>query len=137
MSRDQVLDALFEGADEYANDVAKPLASDTEFVLSLYRCALHRPADLGVKDHVERLRKGATREEVVRDFLRSEEYVARHADDLEFARDAYQAVLGREPTRRELREAVGRSVRPAGREELVDALLAGEEYRKIARQRKP
>lgn len=113
---------------DYSTAVADPCGTDAEFVRSLYQSILERDLEVSFEPghgaaHLESLRDGATRESIIFAFFHSSEYQNKQKSDDEFIRDAYQAVLGREPTSAE------RSVTIIfGRDDFLNALFASPEY---------
>ncbi len=116
-----------------SNAKGKPCAPNREFVRSLYRSILER--DLYVwfspghgAAHLRRLQQGIPRSEIIKVFFRSPEYRQKHKSNRDFIRDAYQAILGREPSRSEINGYPGMS-----REVVLSSLFNSEEYRRIMR----
>ncbi len=116
---------------DFSGGLGLPCAEDADFVRSLYQSVLDR--DLDVYDapghgaaHLQSLRDGNTREALTVAFFDSAEYTNAHKSDEEFMRDAYQAVLSREPLDWEMTTGVGPS-----RDDFVLALLHTAEYRSL------
>ena len=94
---------------KYANAVAKPCASDKEFIRSLYQSILDRnpKVDISLEPghgaaHLRDLQNGIPRWRIIWNFFNSPEYRNKQKNHHDFIRDVYQAVLGREPQEKEI-----------------------------------
>ncbi len=113
---------------DYSGAFGNPCGSDREFLRSLYQSVLDRDLEISLEgaDHLQSLQKGATREALTFVFFHSREYLNRQKNDREFIRDAYQAVLGREPLLVE--QAVNLET---SRDEFIASLFISPEYQDL------
>jgi hypothetical protein len=85
--------------------LGNPCGSDKAFVRSLYQSILGRDLDVSfannARTHLEKLQNGDDRWKIIWNFFHSTEYTNKHKSHKEFIRDAYQSILGREPTKKE------------------------------------
>jgi hypothetical protein len=91
---------------DFSNSIGQICASDAGFVRSLYQSILDRDLEVRYKEgyglsHLKSLANGTSRESLILVFFNSLEYQNKHKSDVEFIRDAYQAILEREPTNAE------------------------------------
>lgn len=78
--------------------VGKPCAANRPFVTSLYQSILDRQPDAsGLNYWTGRLNSGQTKKWLITQIFKSREYTGFGKSNREFVRDAYQAVLGRQP----------------------------------------
>ena len=104
--------------------------SDDAFVRSLYYAILDRqPDEGGVKTWKHWLSKGHSREWVINQFFRSQEYLSRNKNNTEYVRDLYQGVLGRQPDSGGLAHWVNRLNRGSSRQSVLNGFLNSREYR--------
>ncbi len=83
--------------------IARPCASDEDFVRSLYHCITHREPTLQeIQEQIGRLRNGALRQHMIAYFFASPGYVNQNHDGARFMTDACQAIYARPPTEAEL-----------------------------------
>ena len=113
--------------------VANPgTASDRIFVESLFRSILDREPDAGGVQHwVNFLRKGESREWVIKQFFNSREYRSRRKSNREFIRDVYQGILGRVPDTAGWNHWLGRMRSGWSRNRVVGYFVVSPEYMKI------
>jgi hypothetical protein len=107
--------------------------SDELFVLCLFDCVLESPpSPKYLAQYTQALKAGTSRKSVTEAFILGKAYAQRRTTDPAFIRDAFQAVLGREPTARERVQWSGALSRGGkGRKVLIDALFATPEYRQL------
>jgi hypothetical protein len=112
--------------------LSKPCAANRVFVTSLYQSILNRQPDAGGLNYwTGRLNSGQTKKWLIAQLFKSREYTGSRKSNREFVRDAYQAILGRQP------EPAGHSswIRQLGnslpRVSLVQNLLRSIEYTRI------
>ncbi len=137
-SRAQLLDAFVASA-EYRNALGflgKPCAPGEEFVKSLYRSALGRESDPGgLASNLDRLNRGAAREQLCKDFFASPEYKGRKRSDTDFVLDVYRACLGRAADDAGVAAWMpllkGSKNAEEGRAKVVAGVLDSQEYRDI------
>ena len=113
---------------DYSAAVADPCGTNVEFVRSLYQSILERDLDVSFEPghgaaHLQSLQDGATRASLILAFFHSPEYQNKQKSDAEFIRDAYQAILGREPTSAEQSVSI-----VSGRDDFLNSLLLSSEY---------
>ncbi len=78
--------------------LGKPCAANRAFVASLYRSILDRQPDAAGLDYwTGRLNSGQTKKWLIAQIFKSREYTGHRKSNREFVRDAYQAILGRQP----------------------------------------
>ena len=119
-------------AGKYDAALGKPLADDEQFVASLFRCVLHREPDARrVKSYTDRLAAGKNRELIVINFFQEKGYRDRRTSDAEYVRDAFQAVLGREPAPAEAKTLLGLLQKGGPRRTAVMLLFATSEFQDI------
>jgi len=93
----------------FQNALGKPCGTDKAFIRSLYQSILDRDMeDVSFKighggGYLQNLRNGDSRWKVIYAFFNSPEYKNKHKSHTAFIRDAYQAVLGREPSINEIK----------------------------------
>jgi len=93
---------------DFQNALGKPCSTDKAFIRSLYQSILDRDMeDTSFKighggGYLQNLRNGDSRWKVIYAFFNSPEYKNKHKSHTAFIRDAYQAVLGREPSANEI-----------------------------------
>ena len=114
---------------DYSTAVADPCGTDVEFVRSLYQSILERDLEVSSEPghgaaHLQSLQDGATRASLIVAFFDSPEYQNKQKSDDEFIRDAYQAILGREPTSAEQSVSI-----IFGRDDFLNSLFLSSEYR--------
>ena len=86
------------------NITGVPCGSDRAFIYSLFQCILERdPEKIELDEHMRDLRHGLSRKEIVIRFFKSREYLNNNKSASESYKDAYQAVLGRNPNFDEMR----------------------------------
>ncbi len=88
-----------------ANNIRRELCGrDREFVIALFQSILERdPYKEEIEDKIYDLDTGMSRQEMVIRFFKSREYREQKKSGVESYRDAFQAVLGRDPSVQELR----------------------------------
>ena len=121
------LDSYGKVKQDYSGAVALPCENDAVFVRSLYQSILGRDLEISTQaghggSHLESLRNGASRKDLIKAFFRSREYTNYNKTDAEFIRDAYQAVLSREPSDSEKNLTVN------DRMTFLDNLFSSTEY---------
>ena len=121
------LDSYGKVKQDYSGAVALPCENDAVFVRSLYQSILGRDILVSTQtghggSHLESLKNGASRKDLIKAFFRSQEYTNYNKTDSEFIRDAYQAVLSREPSVSEKNATVN------DRMTFLDNLFASTEY---------
>jgi hypothetical protein len=110
--------------------VAQLNGSDDAYVRSLYYAILDRqPDEGGVKTWKLWLSKGKSREWVISQFFRSQEYLGRNKNNTEYVRDLYQGVLGRQPDSGGLEHWVNRLNSGSSRQSVLNGFLNSSEYR--------
>jgi len=118
--------------EKYDSALGLPRAGNRRYVESLHRCVLHREPDAkGVAYHAGRLDAGKNRELIIVNFFELPEYLARRTPDREFIRDAFQAVLGREPAAAETAHYLAELARAPHRRTVILLLFATTEYQQI------
>ncbi|RLD37750.1 MAG: hypothetical protein DRI74_05885 [Bacteroidetes bacterium] len=90
----------------FKNAVSKPCGTDKEFVRSLYQSILERDIEVSFAPgqgavHLQSLQNGESRWKIIWSFFNSPEYLNKHKSHLEFIKDAYQSILGRQAKTRE------------------------------------
>ncbi len=81
-----------------------PCGIDRTFVFSLFQCILERdPENREIDEQIRDLQSGMSRKEIVIRFFKSREYLNNNKTGSESYKDAYQAVLGRNPSSNEMR----------------------------------
>ena len=81
-----------------------PCGMDRTFVISLFQCILERdPENREIDEQIRDLQSGMSRKEIVIRFFKSREYLNNNKTGSESYKDAYQAVLGRNPSSDEIR----------------------------------
>ncbi len=123
--------SIYAQKSSYNNALGKPCAGDREFIRSLFQSILERdvnPTKIPYRkgSHLYLLKNGVSRKVVIQHFLNSPEYMKKSKSIREFVRDAYQSVLGREPSSYELNIAVN-----SIKNQFVSNLFNSNEYKKI------
>jgi hypothetical protein len=114
-----------------ASALGRPCAGGDAYTVALYRSAMDRdPTQEEIERWREAIRMGHTKDDLVRAAFASP-YNARNRKPKGVVRDAYQAILGREPTAAESAQWVPRLESGESRDTLVEALLGCEERRRI------
>jgi hypothetical protein len=122
---------------DYSNVTGDPLTDNEGFLVALCRAALHRePTAEEIKSNTALLTRGLRRSQLVTQMLVSDEYRARKTSSGGFIRDAYQAVLGREPKPEEL-TMMARFLTSGGtfeRDMIVATLMSTTEFHQLRTQ---
>jgi len=107
-----------------------PCGSDRAFVFSLFQCILERDPDKReVDEQIRDLQNGLSRKDMVIRFFKSREYLNNNKNGHESYKDAFQAVLGRNPSSAEI------STFPRTYPYLMAAALFNtEEYRNLCHE---
>ena len=85
------------------NITGAPCGIDRTFVFSLFQCILERdPEKKELDEQVRNLQSGMSRKEMVIRFFKSKEYLNKMKSGRESYKDAFQAVLGRNPSSEEI-----------------------------------
>ncbi len=118
---------------DFSSALGKPCGSNEEFVTGLYQSVLERqPDSAGAALWLGKLQSGAARDNIYRQFFASVEYVQKNKSDRQFIRDAYQAVLGREPDEGGTNLWMAKlQEKKTKRVNVLNALLASPEYKTI------
>ncbi len=115
------------------NAFGKPCGNNEQFVTGLYQSVLERQPDQGgMAMWLGKMGSNTTREDIYRQFFSSQEYVARNKSDRQFVRDAYQAVLGREPDEAGMQLMLAKlQKKKTKRVDVINGLLSSAEYKAI------
>ncbi len=106
--------------------------ADHPFVTSLYRSILKRePDSTGERNWRDSLKSGMPREDVIRRFFDSPEYIGRQRNNSDYARDLYAAVLGRSPDSSGHDYWVERLNQGMSRAEVLQRFFESQEYQGI------
>lgn len=115
-----------------ASGFGERCASDATFVTSLYRSILKREPDAtGERNWRESLKNGMQREDVIRRFFDSPEYVGKKRNNTDYARDLYAAVLGRNPDSGGHSFWVQKMDHGMSRAEVLQRFYESEEYQRL------
>ncbi|AMC11517.1 hypothetical protein Lupro_09665 [Lutibacter profundi] len=114
----------------FKNALGNPCGTDKEFVRSLYQSVLGRDLDVSLTNnggsHLRKLQNGGHRWRTIWNFFNAPEYKNKQKRHKEFIRDAYQAVLGREPSNYELNDWP-----KVDRNDILRKFFNSDEYLKI------
>ena len=123
---------------DYSRTLGKPTASFRTFTIYLFRSVLHRDPTGDELYHCQKLLKvGKSRYKETRSLLYSQAYKARNTTDRQYIRDAYQAMLGREPTRAETNILQQRLKTNPDRLTVLDLIASTQEHQKIQQSNAP
>ena len=116
---------------DFSDALGKPCGSDKEFVRSLYQSVLERDLEVSFASgyggaHMRDLQSGESRSATILAFFNSPEYLDKQKGGQEFIRDAYQAVLGREPRTNESNQWPR-----IDRNKIIEQLYNSTEYRNL------
>ena len=119
------------GQPNFSNAVGKPCAPDKEFVLSLYHSVVEYDLEVSFATgyggaHMRSLQNGDSRLVTILAFFNSPGYLDKQKSGHEFMRDAYQAVLGREPSATEINQWPRIT-----RNDIIKRLFNSNEYRNL------
>lgn len=118
---------------DFSNALGKPIASDKEFVRSLYQSVLGRDLEVTFEvghgaAHLRSLKNGNSRLVTILAFFNSPEYKNKQKSGQDFMRDAYQAVLGREPRGNEAKQWPR-----IERDKIIENLFNSNEYKNLTK----
>ncbi|MBW2605288.1 MAG: FecR domain-containing protein [Deltaproteobacteria bacterium] len=118
----------FDDEPDFSNTIGKPCAPDKEFVRSLYNSVVEWDLEVSFATgsggaHMRSLQNGDSRLVTILAFFNSPGYLDKQKSGREFIRDAYQAVLGREPSATE-----GNQWPQIDRNAIIRQLFYSDEY---------
>ncbi len=114
------------------SDVAYINSNNDAFVRSLYRSILDRnPDEGGVRTWMNWLESGKSRSWVITQFFQSKEYLNLNKSNVNYVRDLYQGVLGRQPDSGGLNHWVNYLKQGRSRSTVLNDFLNSREYRSI------
>ena len=107
--------------------------SAEEFVDRLYSVALGRASDeAGRKYWVDRLKNGVSEDEVVRDFLLSQEFLAKNTTDEQFIKTLYAAVFNRQADEEGMMNWMNSIESGVSREQIIKEFISSGEFKGLS-----
>jgi hypothetical protein len=123
-------------ANDFTGALGNPLGNDEVFLRSLYHCFLEREPDKrGFETNLQTMRKGMPRSQVYQMFISFPEYKIMKKGDIEFIRDLYQGVFGREPDQKGANGWLEKMRRGKSRNAILSMMLRTNEYGSIQSMR--
>lgn len=132
-AKDDSLPAFDAVTGQYQGTPVQPFAFAAEdagdFISTLYSAALDRlPSASELMRHESDIQSGATRASVVESILTSSEFITELATDREYVAGVYRTLLGKDPSRSQLRKSVNRLEDGMQRASFVDSVLESNKF---------